>query len=99
MTARRIGQALERFLFFPESNLWISTIRIGVAVQLISFCFALRKDWDHLLSLNSGGFIGRDLMEATLNSESSFIPRLGWLTEALGRLGLSEATALWLSWS
>jgi hypothetical protein len=99
MIIRRIRQPLERFLFFPESDLWISTLRIGAALQLISFCLALRKDWDHLLSITSGGFIGRDLMESTLNAESSLIPRLGWLVEAAGRIGLSETTALWLTWT
>jgi hypothetical protein len=94
-----IARRLERFLFFPESDRWVSVLRLGLALQLVSFCLAVRKDWIDLLSLNGRGLINRELMEAALNAESFFIPRLGWMLEMAGRLGLPESAALWLIWS
>jgi len=89
---------LERFLFFQESDRWISILRLGLALQLIGFDVALRRDWTYLLSVGNRGLISRDLMEAALNAQSSFIPRLGWLTEIGQKLGVPESTALWVVW-
>jgi len=98
MTIRAVGQRIERFFFLPESDVWISVLRVGLAVELISFCLALRKDWAHLLSAEGGGFIHRDLMEAALNADSSFIPRVDWLIQIGIKAGISEPAILWFIW-
>lgn len=98
MTIRAVGQRIERFFFFRESDVWMSALRVGLAVELISFSLALRKDWAHLLSAEGGGFIHRDLMEAALNAESSFIPRVDWLIQIGNKVGISEAAILWSTW-
>jgi hypothetical protein len=94
-----MASRLERFFFFQESDRWISVLRLGLALQVIGFCLALRKDWTYLLSAEGRGLVSRDLMEAALNGESSFIPRLGWLMEFAKKLALPESAALWLVWS
>ena len=45
-----------------------------------------------------GGLISRNLSEAILSLESPLIPRLGWLVEIGGRLGLGEESILSLVW-
>ena len=99
MIFRKVSQTIERFLFFPESDLWIAVLRIGLALELTGFCFALRKDWIQLLAGEGGGLINRDLMEAALNAESYFIPRLNWLIETGKTVGLAESSTLWLIWA
>jgi Vitamin K-dependent gamma-carboxylase len=91
-------QRFERFLFYRESDRWISILRIGLGLQVICLCLALRTDWIYLLSSDGHGLISRDLMEATLNADSYLIPRLGWLVKAGSVLGVSELTALWSVW-
>jgi hypothetical protein len=96
---RSTSRRIEQFLFYPESDRWVSVLRIGLGLQVICFCLALRKDWIHLLSVNSSGLISRDLMEATLNAESFLLPRLGWLIEIGNRFGIPESTSLWFTWT
>jgi hypothetical protein len=74
-------------------------LRIGLGLQVICLCLALRRDWISLLSSDAHALISRDLTEAALNAESSLIPRLGWLVNGGRGLGLSESTTLWLVWT
>ena len=99
MTGRSILERIEQFFFFRESDRWVAVLRLGMALQVICFCLALRKDWTHLLSGNGRGLISRDLMEAVLNAESALIPRLGWVVGIGEKLGVSERATLWLVWS
>ena len=95
---RNARQRLEEFLFLPDSDTWLGFLRIGVALQVIIYCFSLRKDWNHLFSIDRAGVIKRDLAEAILSAQSHYIPRMGWLVELLTRLGGAEQTALAIVW-
>ena len=90
-------QRFDGFLFPPESDSWLAVLRLGVGLQLILYCLSIKRDWTYLLA-GSGGLISRNLSEAILSLESPLIPRLGWLVEIGGRLGLGEETILSLVW-
>jgi uncharacterized membrane protein YphA (DoxX/SURF4 family) len=98
VTVRSTFQRIEQFLFYQESDRWVSVLRIGLALQVICLSLALRKDWTYLLSSGGRGLISRDLTEAALNAESSFIPRLGWLIGIGNRFSVPEFVTLWLAW-
>lgn len=95
---RRLKQRLEEFLFPPSSDTWLGFLRISVALQVIFYCFSLRKDWDDLFALARAGVIKRDLAEAILSAQSHYIPRVGWLVDWFMSLGGSEQTALAIVW-
>lgn len=98
MTLRSTFQRIEEFLFYRESDRWVSVLRIGLGLQVICLCLALRKDWTYLLSTGGRALISRDLTEAALNAESPFIPRLGWLIEVGNQFGVPEFITLWFTW-
>jgi hypothetical protein len=98
MWVERFKRRFVEFYFRPQSNGWISILRIGMALQVILFVLALRNDWIHLLSGGERGLIGRDLTEAVLDAESPLIPRLGWLVTIGNHLGASERTLLSIVW-
>ena len=80
--------------FFPiQSDEWLTILRIGLAIQVVLYCLSMRSDWNYLLAGTGRGLISRDLSEAALSGESSFIPRLGWLVKIGSHFGLSEASA------
>ncbi len=87
------------FYFQPQSNGWVSVLRLGLAVQVIFSTLALRKDWNYLLAGNGRGLISRDLMEAILDAENPLIPRLGWLVTLGNHLGVSEGILLSVIWT
>jgi len=85
--------------FFPiQSDEWLTVLRIGLAVQVLFYCLAIRSDWNYLLAGTGRGLISRDLSEVALSGESSFIPRLGWLVNIGSRFGISEALILNAAW-
>lgn len=92
------SSGLANFLFPREGDQWLSILRIGLATQLISFCFSLRDDWNYLLAGSGGGLISRELAEGMLSAESSLVPRLGWLVKAAKSVGLAEDVALSGAW-
>jgi uncharacterized membrane protein YphA (DoxX/SURF4 family) len=98
VTVRSTFQRIEQFLFYRESDRWVSVLRIGLGLQVICLSLALRKDWTYLLSSGGRALISRDLTEAALNAESSFIPRLGWLIEVGNQFRVPESITLWLTW-
>ena len=98
MTVRSTFQRIEQFLFYQESDRWVSVLRIGLGLQVIFLSLALRRDWTYLLSSGGRALISRDLTEAALNAESLFIPRLGWLIEVGNHFGVPESITLWLTW-
>lgn len=98
MTVRPTFQRIEQFLFYRESDRWVSVLRIGLGFQVICVSLASRKDWTYLLSNAGSALISRDLTEAALNAESPFIPRLGWLIEVGNRFSVPESITLWFTW-
>jgi uncharacterized membrane protein YphA (DoxX/SURF4 family) len=98
VTLRSTFQQIEQFFFYRESDRWVSVLRIGLGLQVICLSLALRKDWTYLLSSGGRALISRDLTEAALNAESSFIPRLGWLIEVGNQFRVPESITLWFTW-
>jgi hypothetical protein len=94
-----IEHAVRRFLFEPQSSIWLTALRIGLGLQVLFYGFSLRGDWLELLSQENQGLIRRDLTEAMLSAESPLIPRVGWIVDIGAYLGLSEKTALWWVWA
>ena len=92
-------ERLVAFLFPPLSDTWLSILRIGLGCQILFYCLALGKDWNQLFSSGKSGLISRGLMEDILALDSPLIPKLGWLVTLGAQLGLSEQTALGISWT
>jgi HTTM domain len=85
--------------FFPiQSDEWLTILRIGLAIQVLLYCLSMRSDWTYLLAGTGRGLISRELSEAALSGESSFIPRLGWLVKIGSHFGPSEAVILDAAW-
>jgi hypothetical protein len=84
------------FVFPLSSDSWLTVLRVGLGLQIASYCLSLRADWNSIFSEN--GLISRDLAEAILDVESALTPRFGWLFAAANNLGLSEPRALLLVW-
>lgn len=95
---RNVRRQLQQFLFPFESDDWLAYLRIGLACQIICYCFALRGDWIQLFAGEGNGLISRDLTEASLAAESPYIPAVGWLVSLGGYLGIGETEILWLVW-
>ena len=95
---RHSRQRLEEFLFLPESDTWLGFLRVGVALQVIFYCFSLHGDWNELFAINRAGVIKRDLAEAILSAQSHYIPRFGWLVDLVTCFGATEQTALAIVW-
>ncbi len=93
-----LRDGFRRFLFTPQSTIWLSVLRVGIGLQVFFYAVSLRSDWIELLAEGNRGLIRRDLMEALLSVESPLIPRVGWMVEAGGWLHLSETNVLWLLW-
>lgn len=93
-----LRDVLGRFLFAPQSTIWLTVLRIGLGLQVLFYALSLRADWIQLLAQENQGLIRRDLTEAMLSAESPFIPRVGWMVEIGRGLHLSEHTVLWLLW-
>ena len=89
-----IRKQLEEFLFPARSMVWIALLRLGLGLQVTVYSLSLWNDWVYLLAASSDSLISRDLSEAILSLDSSFIPRLGWLVALGGQLGLSEQVTL-----
>jgi hypothetical protein len=95
---KRVLSRAEQFLFPPDSDSWLVILRIGIALQIIIYCFSLRGDWIDLFSLQSAGVIRRDLSEALLSANSHYIPRLGWLVDFATDFGATEQIAITAAW-
>jgi hypothetical protein len=85
-------------LFSDESDQWLSVLRIGLAVEVILYCLSITGDWNSLLAGTGRGLISRQLAEAMLSTESTFVPRIGWFVTIGRGLGLSEDAILNLVW-
>src|SRR5438874_11011718 len=85
---------LEGFLFAPDSDTWLSILRVGVAFQVIVYCLSLRAEWIDLFSLDRAGLIKRDLVEAILSASSHYIPRVGCLVDFATHFGATAQMTL-----
>jgi len=90
-------QRLEGFLFPEKSDTWMALLRVGLGLQVTIYSLSLWNDWIYLFAANSDSLISRDLSEAILSLDSSFIPRLGWLVTLGSQIGLSESVTLRIS--
>lgn len=85
--------------FFPaESDRWLSVLRIGLGVVVVSYAWPLRSDWNDLYAGTGRGLVSRELFEGLVIAQSPLIPRLGWLVWICQQLGLTESFALSLAW-
>ncbi len=85
--------------FFPtESIRWLSALRIGLGLVVVSEAWTLRADWEALFAGTGKGLVSRELFEGLLSTQSPIIPRLGWLVWIGQRFGLTEASALAFAW-
>src|SRR5438874_9939472 len=92
-------ERLGAFFFPAESDTWLATLRIGLALQIILYALSLRNDWHYLLAGGAEALASRDLSEKILSLESPLVPRLGWLVALGTRLGLLEGTILTITWT
>ena len=74
-----IVERLEEFLFPARSTAWIALLRVGLGLQVTIYALSLCFDWTYLFTASTDSLISRDLTEAILSLDSSFVPRLGWL--------------------
>ncbi len=95
---RRIWQRLQGFLFYPDSDRWLSILRIGLGLQVTLYAFSLRHDWSYLFAAEARGPVRRVLSEAILSSETRLTPRLGWLVTGGSYLGATEEITLKFAW-
>jgi len=94
----RVPGRLLNWLFSPESDHWLSILRIGFAFQLVLYCVSLWTDWNQLLAGTGGAFVSRDLTEAIVSLESPLIPRLGWFVAVGKTIGLGEPMVVNFVW-
>ena len=92
-------ERLGAFFFPAESDTWLATLRIGLALQIILYALSLRNDWHYLLAAGAEALASRDLSEKILSLESPLVPRLGWLVALGTRFGLLEDTILAITWT
>jgi hypothetical protein len=95
---RRSFDTLQCFLFVADNDRWLSVLRIGFGIQLFCYSLSLRSDWNYFFSETGTGLIGRTFSEALLSRETPLVPQLGWLVAIGARAGLSEWTALSITW-
>lgn len=86
------------FLFPTESDLWLTTLRCGLGLQVCLYCLWLRKDWDYFLAGGGRGLVGRQVSEALIRTDASWAPNLSWLIDGAEHLGLSEEQTLFFCW-
>jgi hypothetical protein len=91
-------EKLIRFLFSPQSDHWLTALRIGLALQVLLYVLSLSSDWNFLFAATDGGLNGRALSEGLLSTQSPLIPRLGWLVTLGSHVGLSEWAVLSVAW-
>ena len=90
MTAlHRWRTQLMEFLFFPETDTWLTILRLGLGLQVTLYSLSLRNDWSYLLAETSG-LVNRNLAEGLLSVESRFVPRLRLIFEPVKLKGAQE---------
>lgn len=85
-------------MFVPSSNNWLTILRIGLALQIILYCFWRRTDWLQFAA-NNGALVSRELMERLITLDAAFVPNLGWIVGIGDHLGFGEQTVILVSWA
>lgn len=86
---QRFINGFVRFVATPASPAPLAVFRIGVASVLLFLALSVAQN---LLDLyGSRGIVQWQVMDGTIHE---FLPRLSWLTDALGRLGIPEGAAV-----
>ena len=96
---RRWWENLTAFLFAPESDKWLGTLRIGLGLLLTVYAVFLRSDWHNLFASTGKGLVSRKLGEAITSFDSPLIPKLGWLIALGGYAHIGEDTVLSIVWA
>ncbi len=94
----KVRERAIRFLFPADSDRWLTLLRVGLGLVVVLYTWPLRFDWNYLFGGTGKGLVSRQLFEALLSTQSSFIPRLGWLVFLCRHMGWSENFALSLAW-
>ncbi|MEP7015878.1 MAG: HTTM domain-containing protein [Verrucomicrobiota bacterium] len=95
---RALKERLLAFLFPAETDGWLALLRIGLGLQLVCYALSLGIDWNYLFAGTGQGLISRDLAEALLSLQSSFVPRLGWFVRLAAHFGVGEGKILFATW-
>jgi len=95
---RRSWHTLKEFLFPLETDAWLACLRIGAGLQIIFYTLSFRADWMDVFALNANGLVSREIAEAVTASDSILAPRISWLIDGAGRLGITESIALSVTW-
>src|SRR2546427_4459338 len=96
---RAWGNDLIDFLFPPETDKWLTVLRIGLGLQVAVYALFLKSDWHYLFAGTGKGLLSRKLGEAIVSFDSPFIPKLGWLIAFGGHIGVGEETVLSVAWA
>ncbi|HJT80205.1 MAG TPA: HTTM domain-containing protein [Chthoniobacterales bacterium] len=91
-------RGFQAFLFPPETDSWLTILRVGLGLQVVFFCGSLFRDWNQILARTGNGVISRDLAETLVSLESPCIPNVSWLTNMGMVVGLTEHTTISLVW-
>ena len=90
---------LQRFLFPSETDKWLSVLRVGLGLQVITYALFLRGDWHYLFASTGKGLVSRELGEAIASFDSPLIPKLGWLVALGSNIGIGEEAMLSIAWA
>jgi hypothetical protein len=95
---RELQARISRFFAAPATDEWLAVLRSGLGLQVVLYCVSLRNSWGQLFAPTGAGLLSRQLAEAIASTESSLIPRLGWAVKGMSHLGISDSTALLVTW-
>jgi len=87
------------FLFPPQTDNWLTVLRVGLGLQVVIYAVFLRSDWHYLFASTGKGLVSRELGEAIATFDSPFIPKLGWLVTLGRNINISEETVLSVTWA
>ncbi len=96
---RAWGNDLQRFLFPPETDKWLTVLRVGLGLQVAVYALFLKGDWQYLFASTGKGLVSRKLGEAITSFDSPLIPKLGWLVAVGGHIGIGEEAVLSVAWA
>src|SRR5205809_2337152 len=96
---RAWGNDLIGFLFLPETDKWLTVLRVGLGLQVTVYALFLKSDWQYLFAGTGKGLVSRELGEAIISFDSPFIPKLGWLVALGGHVNIGEETVLSVAWA
>jgi hypothetical protein len=96
---RAWGNHLMGFLFPPETDKWLTVLRIGLGLQVALYALFLKNDWHYLFAGTGKGLVSRELGEAITSLDSPLIPKLGWLVALGGHIGVGEEMVLSVAWA